>query len=117
MADILFELRLFGISLLTGAALMILYDGLRIFRLFIRHGTVWTGIEDMIYWVCAAAAVSVVFYRENDGNLRGCCIAGVIGGMMLYNRTCSRFLLKVLKKAKKCIKMKLYHNVNGGQKR
>ena len=40
------EIWLLGGSVCTGIALMMMSDGLRIFRWLVRHGSFWTGIED-----------------------------------------------------------------------
>ena len=45
------EIWLLGGSVCTGIALMMMYDGLRIFRWLVRHGSFWTGMEDAAYWL------------------------------------------------------------------
>ena len=40
------EIWLLGGSVCTGIALMMMYDGLRIFRWLVRHGSFWTGMEE-----------------------------------------------------------------------
>lgn len=104
--NILTEAHLLLLSVVTGAVLMAVYDVLRVFRFLVRHGWLWIGIEDFIYWICAGFAVFYLLYRENDGALRMYVIAGVLLTMIIYDRICSAFLLKVLKKAGKCFKMK-----------
>ena len=47
-----------------------------------------------------------LLFGQNDGVLRGYAIAGVLGGMVLYDRTGSRLLFVVLKKCVGWIKMK-----------
>ena len=44
------EIWLLGGSVCTGIALMMMYDGLRIFRWLVRHDSFWTGMEDAAYW-------------------------------------------------------------------
>ena len=34
-------------ALTAGMTLMMVYDGLRLFRLFVRHAPFWTGLEDL----------------------------------------------------------------------
>lgn len=101
------EARLLGISFLTGAGLMALYDGLRIFRLIVRHGWFWMGMEDLFYWVLSGFTVFFLLYQETDGAIRWCVIGSVLLSMILYDRLCSVFLLKWLKKAIRCLRMKL----------
>lgn len=40
------EVRLVGMSTVLGFILMASYDFLRLFRFFVPHGRLWTGIED-----------------------------------------------------------------------
>lgn len=101
------ETHLLLLSVATGAVLMAAYDVLRVFRLLVRHGWLWTGIEDFIYWICAGFAVFYLLYRENDGALRMYVIVSVLLTMIIYDRICSAFFLKVLKKAGRCFKMKI----------
>ena len=93
-----YEAWLLVLSLLTGAWLMVAYDLLRVFRLMIRHGALLMGIEDFFYWICAGLVTFKQLYEQNDGGLRAYVIAGVLGGMILYDRLISRFLFKSLKK-------------------
>lgn len=93
-----YEAWLLVLSLLTGAWLMVAYDLLRVFRLMIRHGALLMGIEDFFYWICAGLVTFKLLYEQNDGGLRAYVIAGVLGGMILYDRLISRFLFKSLKK-------------------
>lgn len=105
--NIQMEAELLYLSVLTGAGLMAVYDVLRIFRLLIRHGWLWIGLEDFIYWLGAGMATFYLLYQENDGGIRWYVITAVLLAMIAYDRICSRFLLKLLKKAGQWIKMKL----------
>ncbi len=105
---IVYEVKLLLYSFFTGAGLMMTYDLLRIFRIFIPHTYVFTGIEDMIYWVYAALVTFSLLYEQNDGGLRGYVIAGIFLGMFLYDRLVSRFFLKSLKNLQKYLKMKVH---------
>ena len=100
------EIWLLGGSVCTGIALMMVYDGLRIFRWLVRHDSFWTGIEDAAYWLFASFATFRLLFWHNDGVLRGYAVAGVLGGMVFYDRTGSRLLFAVLKKCSRWIKIK-----------
>ena len=82
------EIWLLGGSVCTGIALMMMYDGLRIFRWLVRHGSFCEELDDA------------------TGAGRGYAVAGVLGGMVFYDRTGSRLLFAVLKKCSGWIKMK-----------
>ncbi|WP_077612609.1 spore cortex biosynthesis protein YabQ [Clostridium sp. Marseille-P2415] len=104
---IVYEVKLLLYSFLTGAGLMMTYDLLRIFRIFIPHSYAFIGIEDMIYWIYAALITFSLLYEQNDGELRGYVITGVFMGMFLYDRMISRFFLKFLKNFRKYLKIKM----------
>ena len=101
------EMRLLLMSLLTGAGLMALYDVLRIFRLLIPHGFLWIGVEDFLYWIISGFTTFYLLYRENDGALRFCAVAGVLLSMIVYDRIFSINFLNLLKKAGRWIRIKV----------
>lgn len=102
-----FEARLLALGILAGAGLMALYDILRVFRMLLRHNWFWVGIEDLGYWIFAGFAVFYLLYRENDGALRLYVIGTIWVVMILYDRFCSSFFRKVLKKMGRCFKIGL----------
>lgn len=101
------EAQLLILSILTGAALMMAYDILRILRMLIPHSWAVIGIEDLLYWCAAGLATFYLLYRENDGSLRMYVIGSVLLTMVAYDWCFSRFFLKLLKKMGRWIKMKL----------
>lgn len=94
--SILTELRFLLVALLSGAAMILFYDLFRVIRRVIAHGTVWTAVEDFIYWLCCALFVFAMLYRENDGLIRGFAIGGMAVGMLCYNRFVSPFFVKYM---------------------
>ncbi len=101
------EARLLMMSVLTGAGLMALYDVLRLFRLLVRHGWLWIGLEDLAYWIFSGFATFYLLYLETDGGLRLCAIGGVLLAMIVYDRVFSTNFLKLLKKIGRCIRIKI----------
>lgn len=100
------ETELAALSFVLGILLMISYDLLRLFRLLIPHGSLWTGLEDFFYWIyCAVMTFSLLFY-ENDGILRGYVIVSTFLGMFLYDRLVSQSVFAVLKNMGRWITMK-----------
>ena len=62
------EAALALMSFLLGAVLMISYDLLRLFRLLVPHGSLWTGLEDLFYWIyCAVMTFSLLFWAAWSG--------------------------------------------------
>ena len=108
-----YETWLMVLSLVTGAWLMLAYDTLRVFRLVIHHGPIWTGIEDFLYWLYAGLVTFILLYEQNDGVFRAYVIGGVFIGMILYDRFISRIFFKCLKKISKCLKMIINRNEPG----
>lgn len=100
------EITLLTGSLAVGLGLMAVYDGLRIFRVLVPHGMLWTGLEDVLYWLCSGISTFLLLFYQNDGILRWYAVCGVLAGMFLYNMTVSRILLRVLKKAEKYLTIK-----------
>lgn len=87
------EAMFFGISILVGAALFLLYDVLRIFRRIFPHGNIWIGIEDFVYWLVCTGTVFAMLYWENDGMVRGFALLGLVFGMLLYYLFLSRYII------------------------
>ena len=87
------EAMLFGISILVGAGLFLLYDVLRIFRRIVPHGNIWISVEDFIYWIICTGVVFVMLYWENDGMVRGFALMGLVFGMALYYLLLSRYII------------------------
>lgn len=95
-----------GVSFILGVILMISYDLLRLFRLLVSHGALWTGIEDFVYWMYAAAMTFSLLFWGNSGELRAYVIICVFAGMALYDRIVSRSVFGLLKIAGRWITMR-----------
>lgn len=100
------EAALAGASLALGAGLMAIYDGLRMWRVLIPHESLWTGLEDLIYWMFSAVSTFLLLFYQNDGILRWYAVGGVFCGMLLYQGTIGRIFWRVLKKAEKYFTIK-----------
>lgn len=93
---IIFELQFFSRSFLLGVMMMTAYDGIRIFRRILPHGTWAVAIEDLLYWLACGVCIFRMLYLENSGAVRGFAIAAVVLGMIMYLKAA-----KMLKKAGK----------------
>lgn len=82
-------------SLCFGAALMMLYDIVRIFRNIVKHGTILMAVEDILYWLLCAVGIFAMLYQENDGLLRWFVFGGVAVGMLLENSLVSPFVIRI----------------------
>lgn len=112
-----YELQLLFASLTVGICLMVVYDGLRVFRTLVPHGNFWTGIEDAVYWAASSITTFLLLFRQNDGILRWYAILGVLMGMLVYNLTVSRILLRLLKKVEKYLTIRKIKRQKIRQKR
>ncbi|MCI8992651.1 MAG: spore cortex biosynthesis protein YabQ [Eubacterium sp.] len=79
------ELVFLGNCVVIGAILIAIYDVLRIWRLVCRHGTIWTAIEDFLYWCMTAVVIFRFLCEKNNGIMRGFAIGGILIGMFLVN--------------------------------
>lgn len=102
------ELALFLRSLLLGAGLLAVYDGIRIFRRFFSHGMLWISLEDAVYWTAAAIFFFLQLCEVNNGIIRGYILLGMALGAWIYycllSRLVMRRLSKVIMRAKKRLK-------------
>ena len=100
------ETRLFGVSLIMGVWLMILYDMLRVFRAVLPHGTLAVNLEDLVYFVYCGFQTFDMLYVYQNGIIRFYAIGAVGLGMILYERIVGRNLRNYLKKKCKSFRMK-----------
>lgn len=91
-SGIIDELSFLLHSFLLGIGMIIFYDIFRILRRLIPHKSVFVSIEDMFYWIVCAVLIFLMLYKENDGIIRWFAIAGMTGGMFLYNGTISSYV-------------------------
>ncbi len=91
---ILKELQFFGLAVLRGIFILILYDLLRIFRRIVPHGVLAVALEDVFYWAGTALLIFQLLYRENDGAVRGYALFAVAAGMLFYHQTVSNWMVE-----------------------
>lgn len=76
-----------------GMAIALVYDIFRIIRKAVRTGSLLTYLEDLVYWVLAAAIMLVTIYYSNEGEIRGFLFIGTIIGVVLYSSIFSKFVM------------------------
>ena len=91
---ILEELQFFGLAVLRGIFILILYDLIRIFRRIVPHGVLAVALEDVLYWAGTALLIFQLLYRENDGAVRGYALFAVAAGMLFYHQTVSNWMVE-----------------------
>lgn len=92
------ELALFGLAVMSGIGLLVLYDILRIIRRIIPHGIIWISIEDLLYWAFVGSWLFLKVCQVNNGIIRGYMIIGMLAGIVLYYFLFSRTIMKYLTK-------------------
>lgn len=99
MATLIYdEVELFLVCFILGAVLALIYDVIRIFRLFFHHKDWLVDMEDLIFWIFTAWLVFRTLFVYNRGALRGYAFLGMFLGVILYVLTLSRLLLSVAEK-------------------
>lgn len=93
---LLWELRFLELSLVMGMFLRSLYDLLIVFRRLVHHGTIWTGVEDLLYCCFCGLSIFTLFYYENQGAPRGFAVVGIALGMAIYHFGPSRLVCRLL---------------------
>lgn len=99
MADLIYEeAELFFVCLLLGMVVTLVYDGIRLLRLFITHRNWVIDLEDLLFWLFTAWIVFRTLFVYNRGALRGYAFVGMFLGVLLYAFTLSRLLLHLAEK-------------------
>lgn len=87
------ELRFFLISIVTGIAILVIYDILRIFRRIIKHNWFFVALEDVLFWIASGVVIFIMMYEQNNGIIRGFSILGMLLGMIVYNQSISSYFV------------------------
>lgn len=85
MEEIYQEGRFFLASLLSGIAILFLYDFLRIFRCVFPHKKWMIFWQDYIFWVLSGFFVFLMVYQVNKGSIRSFALLGMGMGMGAYH--------------------------------
>ncbi len=79
------QFHIFLLSLLAGALAGVFFDMFRAFRRLVRAGTVWVGVQDILYWLLSAAAAFFFLYHFNYGQPRWYIFCGILLGALFYH--------------------------------
>ncbi|MFP4698327.1 MAG: spore cortex biosynthesis protein YabQ [Eubacteriales bacterium] len=88
--------HLFVISILSGFAIGVFYDIIRIIRRVIKHSNWLINVEDVLFWVISSVFLFVILFNQNGGVIRGYAIIGVGLGMFLYFGFLSQLFVKTI---------------------
>ena len=127
VSSVYWEWSLLLQAIKLGIKLTFVYDGIRIFRILIKHRDVVISIEDILFWMYATVIIFEMQLEQSEGLLRGFCILGMLLGMYLYSKILGERLVVLAEKGitlfkrqltdiVKMIKIKLCKHCNVSEK-
>ncbi len=85
-AEIINESVFWLYCFVTGIAITVVYDVLRILRNVIKHPYVFIALEDIAFWIFVAVVLFLLLYHLNNGTLRWFAVFGLFLGMIFYKK-------------------------------
>ena len=107
VSSVYWEWSLFLQAIRLGVKLTLIYDGIRVFRILIRHRNLYTSIEDLCFWMYAGGVIFKLQLEQSSGMLRGFCILGMLVGMYLYSKILGEHLVGLAEKGITLLKRRL----------
>lgn len=89
------DISSFGISILNGILMGIIFDLYRALRYFSKPKKVLMFIEDLVFWIIIIITLFMLLVKTTDGILRGFFFVGSFCGLMLYMILLSKFLFSI----------------------
>lgn len=93
MVPIWEQFQWFFFTIAIGLLLGVLVDGYRGFYRFLRPRSIMIGIGDLLLWFVLTGLVFFLLLLNNWGEVRAYVIAGMIIGILIYQKLFSRFIL------------------------
>ncbi|MBQ8527403.1 MAG: spore cortex biosynthesis protein YabQ [Lachnospiraceae bacterium] len=78
---------------LTGMAITMVYDLLRILRRVVKHPYGLVAVEDIAFWIFVSVALFLLLYHMNNGTLRWFAVFGLFAGMFFYKKIFGDFFV------------------------
>lgn len=85
------ELELFVKSMVCGAILVLIYDGIRILRIIRKKKKGLEAAEDILFWSGTGIFLFSFCLRENEGRIRGYLFLGILLGAGVWYWGIGRF--------------------------
>ena len=98
VSSVYWEWSLLLQAIQLGIKLTFIYDGIRMFRILIKHKDAVISIEDIVFWIYAAVIIFKMQLEQSSGMLRGFCILGMFLGMYLYSKILGERLVLLAEK-------------------
>ncbi len=80
----------------TGIAITMIYDLLRILRNLIRHPYIAVAFEDIVFWIIVSVILFLLLYYLNNGTVRWFAVFGLFLGMLFYKKIFGDFLVNFM---------------------
>lgn len=90
------QFSIFFTTVITGIVLGFLFDFYRVLRGTFRVQGFVTWVTDLLYWLVATAVVFIALVLSNWGELRFYVFLGIVGGVILYYRLISTYIIRLL---------------------
>jgi len=81
---------------MTGIAITIVYDVLRILRNVVKHPYFLVAIEDIVFWIFVSVVLFLLLYYLNNGTLRWFAVFGLFFGMVFYKKFFGEILVNFM---------------------
>ena len=95
---------LFGIFVINGIVIGLLFDFFRILRKSFKTNDFITYIEDILFWILAGIILLYPIFIFNDGEIRLFMFLAVLLGIIIYILSISSYIIKINVKIINCIK-------------
>ena len=95
------EIVIFLQAILAGNYLCLIYKGVRVFRLLIKHKSFVIALEDLGYWVFVTIYLFFSMQINCNGNIRWYYIVGLLGGSLATDYFVRKITGKYIAKMKK----------------
>lgn len=86
---------LFGIFILNGFLIGLLFDVFRILRKSFKTADFITYLEDICFWIMTGFIILYSVFKFNNGELRGFIFIGILCGVLTYMLIFSKIFIKV----------------------
>ena len=89
------QVYLFGIFILNGLIIGLIFDFFRILRKSFKTKNWVTYIQDTLFWIITALIILYSIFKFNNGELRGFIFIGILIGTILYMLIFSKTFIKI----------------------
>ena len=105
MENLLNQLYLLFVFLISGVLIGVLFDIFRILRKSFKTPDIITYMEDVLFWILTGIFLIYIVLQYSDGKIRIYMIVSLILGFILYIVAISKYFIKVNVKIINIIKM------------